>query len=165
MILLYCPKMCQFLCCFKPSRFVSCYLFSQPLLVLVGFYSHEQWLCLFGSFEPWLACPTLIYGFGDDSFYAYPCRMSVQSFDRLFMSGPMHSALAVMHCLGTWPFSFSSGDVSVLMKPVDLRRILYSCPTSTATTHFSMKFHLVIMSWILSCQLYLDILKITFHRI
>ena len=139
--------MCQFLCCFKPSRFVSCYLFSQPLLVVVGFYSHEQWLCLFGSFEPWLACLTSIYGFGDDLFYAYPCRMSVQSFDRLFMSGPMHSALAVMHCFGNLAFFlFSSGEVSLLINLVDLRRILYSCSTSTATKNVSMKFHRAIMS-------------------
>ena len=80
--------------------------FNSPcLLFAVGFYSHEQWLCLFGSFEPWLARPTCIYGFGDDLFYAYSCCMSVQFFDRLFTSGPMHSEQAVMHCFGNLAFS------------------------------------------------------------
>lgn len=102
---------------------VSYCLFSQPLLVVIGFYSHEQWLYLFGSFQPWLSRPTYIYGAGDNLFYAYPC-MSVQSFHHLFMRGPMHSALAVMHCfLGTWPFS--------LFHPVDepdLRRTCIAAP-------------------------------------
>ena len=42
--------------------------------------------------------------------------MSVQSFDRLFKSGPMHSALAVMHCFGNLAIFFSpSSDLSLLM--------------------------------------------------
>ena len=71
---------------------------SPCLLFAVGFYSHEQWLCLFGSFEPWLERQTCIYGFGDDLCYAYPCRMSVQFFDSRLTSGPIHSAQVVMHC-------------------------------------------------------------------
>ena len=94
--------------------------FNSPcLLFAVGFYSHEQWLCLFGSFEPCLACPTCIYGFGNDLLYAYSCRMSVQFFDHLFKSGPMQSAQAVMHCFGNLTvFSFSSGYISLLMNQI-----------------------------------------------
>lgn len=45
--------------------------------------------------------------------------MSVQSFDRLFTSGPMHSVLVVMHCFGNLAFfSFQSRDVSLLVNQI-----------------------------------------------
>ena len=65
-------------------------------------------------------------------FVAYPCRMSVQSFDHLFMSGPMHSALVVMHCFGNLAFFsrflFFVGDILLLMTPADLRGICITAP-------------------------------------
>lgn len=78
--------------------------FHIPCLFAIRFYSYKQWLYLFGSSEPWLARPLCIYGFGDDVFYTYSCCMSVQSFGCLFMSGPMHSALAVIHYFGNSAF-------------------------------------------------------------
>ena len=120
---------------------VSYCLFSQPLLVVIGFYSHEQWLCLFGSFEPWLSRPTYIYGSGDNLFYAYPCT-SVQSLHRLFMRGPMHSALAEMHCF--WEL----GLFLFLIRWMNqiYGENLYSCPTSTATKNLG--WHFILSFWV-----------------
>jgi len=121
MIILTYLQICLFLLCFKPSRILSvaacCH---SPCLMAVGFYSRELWLCLFGSLEPWLECPTCIYGFGNAWYSAYPCRMGVQSFDRLFTSGPMHSAVAVMHCFWNLGFFFYSVYASLLMNQRNL---------------------------------------------
>jgi len=66
--------------------------------------------------------------------------MSVQSFDRLFMSRPMHSALAVMHCFRNLAFSIIAHEPDVTER--------VALPTSAATR----KFHLVFWSRIPSYQ-------------
>ena len=85
-----------------------------------------------------------ISSFGNDLFHAYPCPMSVQSFDHLFTSGPMHSALAVMHCFGNLAFSINAHEP-------DFQR-------TRGTAHLicdqkiRMKFRLVLWSRIPSYQ-------------
>ena len=97
---------CQFRFVLSQAELSVVVCFNSPcLLFAVGFYSHEQWLCLFSSFEPWLARPTCIYGFGDDLLYAYSCHMSVQFFDRLYEWSNALGTGGNALFLGTWPFS------------------------------------------------------------
>ena len=104
-------KICHFLLCFKPNR-VLLFVFTAPVCLPLGFTpTSNGCVCSVHGNHGWhvrRAFMALVL------FSAYPCHISVQSFDRLFTSGPMHSALAVMHCFGNLASFFLSFRLHII---------------------------------------------------